>query len=276
MNAIIFNNYINHINGAVIDFIEYYLCILEQNKNIKLLILNYNQTFKEILFNLIEDRYDLGDLNFKDNIIGITKSDLLKTKFHRVLIVDYGTIQKVKGLINILNAESKIIILSDLHTDKPDYIINKTLYPKNCVLYYGEMPFVYKDVEYKHKFLFSKYRKIENVEPNIFLHSPKNNDYKFIENYKTIFKTKKIIYKTESHKKHLFSLFDTFVYYHADKWFDPRPRLMHECEFYNKRIYYINEPRCIDGSYYRYLDLKNNHLNNRFLTKDDEIVSQFI
>lgn len=276
MKAILFNNYLNHINGALIDCIEYYLCILEQTNNIKLLIFNYNSKFKKIIIDLINDRYELGELDFESNIAGITKSELIRMKFDRLLITDYGTIVKTRGLILIKDFNSRIIIMSDLHTDKPEFTIDKSLYPKNCITYYGEMPFVYKDIQYNHKFLFSKFKNLTNVGNAIFVHSPKNNDYKFLETYETFFDSKKIIYKTDIHKKHLFELFDTFLYYHADKWFDPRPRLMHECSFYNKVVYYINNPTCIDGSYYRYKDLTTNGLKNRYLTRDDEIVKQFI
>jgi len=276
MKAIIFNNYLNHINGAIIDCIEYYLCILEQTKDIKLLILNYNPIFKKILIDLINDRYELKDLDFEKNIIGITKSELIRMKFNRLLITDYGTIVKTRGLILTKDFNSKILILSDLHTDKPEFTIDKSLYPKGCITYYGEMPFVYKDIQYNHKFLFSKFKKLTRIDNAVFVHSPKNNDYKFMESYKILFKNKKIIYKTDNHKKHLFELFDTFLYHHADKWFDPRPRLMHECSFYKKNIHYVNKPNCIDGSYYRFMDLKVNGLKDRYLTKDDEIVKQFI
>lgn len=276
MKAIIFNNYLDHINGALIDCIEYYLCILEQTDEIKFLILNYNPTFEKIFVNLINDRYHLGRIKFESNIMSITKSDLIRMKFDRLLIADYGTILKIKGLVSIKNPDSKILILSDLHTDKSEFTIDKSLYPNGCVIYYGEMPFVYKDIQYNHKFLFSRLKPLRKTDNAVFVHSPLNNDYSFMDEFEKDFKSKKIIYKTEKHKNNLFELFDTFLYYHADKWFDPRPRLMHECYYYNKRIVYVNVFKVIDGSYYRMNDLSKNGLNNRWLTKDDEIVKQFI
>jgi hypothetical protein len=276
MKAIIFNNYINQVNGALIDCIEYYLCILEQTNDINLLILNYNKEFKKILIDLIKDRYELDGLDFESNIVGITKSDLIRIKFDKLLITDYGTIVKTRGLILTKDFNSKILILSDLHTDKPEFTIDKSLYPKGSVIYYGEMPFVYKDIQYRHKFLFSRFKKIDKDENTVLIHSPKNNDYSFMKDYEILFETKKIIYKTDIHKKHLFELFDTFLYYHADKWFDPRPRLMHECYFYGKYVMYSNKSNCKDGSFYRALDLSERKLDDRYLTKDDEIVRQFI
>lgn len=276
MKAILFCNFVNNINGALIDVIEYYLCMVEHNINVKLLILNYNPQFEKSLNELIEDRYNTDDLNYKKNILGISKIFLLKTKFSRILITDYSTINSVKGLLILENNDSKIIIVSDLHTDNPSFIINHDLYPKGCVVYYGEMPFVYKDIQYNHKFLFSRFKKISTVDQNILVHSPKNKDYNFLKSYENILKTKKILIKTDFHKKHFFELFDTFIYYHANKWFDPRPRLMHECSFYKKEIFYINKPNCIDGSYYRYQDLNKNGLNNRWLDKNDEVIMEFL
>lgn len=276
MNAILFYNYLNGIHGGVLDFIEFYLCMLEQNSDVKMLIINYNQGFRKALTELIYDRYDVSGLDFEKNIIGIDCRDLLRIKFNRLLVHDYGTIYKVRGLVNIINNESKIFVVSELHTDNPKYVIDKSLYPEDCVVYYGEMPFVYKDVHYNHKFLFSRYKPLQRVDSAIFLHSPNSNDYGFIKNYKSIFGNRRIVFKTSKHKNNLFELFDTFVYFHADKWFDPRPRLMHECFFYGKEIVYINEPGCVDGSHFRYNDLMNNGISNRYLTKDDEIVREFI
>lgn len=275
MKAILFNNYLNNLHGAVIDFIEYYICMLENKIDVKLLILNYNEDFKQKLFEIVEDRYVLEGIDYKKNIIGITLSYLIKQRFDRLLITDYGTIKKVKGLIAITNKKSKIIIMSDLFTNDPKHIINSSLYPPNSVVYYGEMPFVYKDIQYNHKFLFSRFKKLNKIEPNIFLHSPKNNHHDLIKNNSSIFKGKKYFLKTTNHKKNLFELFDTFVYYHPNDWFDARTRIMHECIYYNKKVYYFNEFNCIDGSYYRYKDLIENGLTNRYLNEHDEIIKEF-
>ena len=52
---------------------------------------------------------------------------------------------------------------------------------------------------------------------------------------------KPIILKSGNHLGNLFEKFDTYVYYHANKWFDPHPRLFRECKFYGKEIHYIND-----------------------------------
>ena len=276
MEAVLFYNYVNNVHGAVIDFIEYYLCILKYNKNIKLIIINYNKEFEKIIDDLIAEKYDLKGLNYKKNIKGLELNDIFRIKFRRLLIVDYGTIAKVKGFVALADNKSKMIILSDLHTDDPKYVITKSLYPKDSVLYYGEMPFVYKDIEYTHKFLFDNYKSKDAGDDAILLHVPESEDYSFIKDYPEIFSGRKIIHKTHKPKDDLFTLFNTFVYYHANKWFDPRPRLMHECAFYNKIIHYFNKPKCLDGSFYRYNDLLLNGLSNRYLDDKDEVIQHFI
>jgi len=274
MNAILFNNYINNIHGAVIDLVEYYLSILEFNKDFKLLIINYNSIFQKELISIIKERYYLDDLDWEINIISIKKKDLLKFKFNKLLILDYGTINAVQGLINIKDNKSKIFILSDLHTEDKKYLINKNLYPEGCVNYYGEMPFVYKDFQYNMKFLFDRYKPLRKSDDKFFIHSPESDDYSFLKEWGI--SKKQCIFKTHKHKNNLFELFDIFWYYHAAKWWDPRPRLMHESYFYEKNIIYNNIPIWKDGSYYRNIDLNMNGLKNRYLNKDDEIVRQFI
>lgn len=276
MRAIVFKNYINNINGSVLNAIEYYLAMLIHNSSIRLLIINYNSIFQNKLEALIKDRYNTIGLDFKSNIINLNyEKDLLHYSFDRLLILDYSTLSKVRGLIKLKNNKSKIIIISELHTDNPNFMIDKSLYPKGCVEYYGEMPFVYKDYQYTMKFLFSRYCPTCETSNNVFIHSPNNTNYNFVDELELPEHTG-ILFKTGEHKNKLFSLFNTFVYYHAGKWFDPHPRLMVESYFYGKKILYYNYPNVIDGSYYRYTDLIKNGIDHRYLDKDDEIVRNFI
>ena len=72
--------------------------------------------------------YDGKRLPFADN------------KFDVVLIVDYVTIKYTKGILN----SKKILVISEKYTEKENFFFDKSLYP---VIYYGEMPFHYKDVK---------------------------------------------------------------------------------------------------------------------------------
>lgn len=57
------------------------------------------------------------------------------------------------------------------------------------------------------------------------------------------------------HPKDFHALFNTYVYYHTG-YFDPHPRLFHECYFYNKEIIYINKNNIKDGGYFRYKEIQ--------------------
>jgi hypothetical protein len=215
---------------------------------------------------MFENRYDLDDLKWKDNIITITLPKLIHLSFKNSLVVDYSTINKTKGLLR----SEKIIVLSDFHTDKKEFMYDKE---KQNVIYYGEMPFVYKDISYNMKFLFNRFKKLKVVKNNIYVNSPFNKDRSFIKNLNL---NRNVIFKSISHLDNMFEQFDTYIYYHANKWFDPHPRLFHECFFYDKEIKYINDHGVLDGGYYRWVDLKKNGLKNRYLNENDEVVKEFL
>jgi hypothetical protein len=137
------------------------------------------------------------------------------------------------------------------------------------------MPFDDRDEKYKLKILFKRFPYLSKSDEGVYINSPKNNNFTQINDFiKKL--NKPVILKERKHLKNLFELFDTYIYYHADKWFDPHPRLMLECKFFNKIIYYINDHNIKDGSYYRYHDLITNGLKNRFLDETDEIVKEFL
>lgn len=274
MNNIILQMVHQKIMGSIIDAIEYFLMSYKFNKNIFLVfcygldIIDNNYLLK--IKNIIFEKYINFDMSCLNNIKIIKKNDLLNNKFNKVLILDWGTITRIKGLLRA----KKILIISEL-TDKSEYFLNPNKYP---VVYYGEMPFVYKNFNYRMKFAFDFYPEINNSQSFIYVNSPENknilNDTNILKIAKL--KNKKILYKSHSHKEKLFSLFDTYLYYHNNTYFDPHPRLFHECFFYNKEIIYKNPYNIIDGSYYRYNDLLKTGLTNRKLNEDDIILQELI
>lgn len=58
------------------------------------------------------------------------------------------------------------------------------------------------------------------------------------------------------HPQNFHALFNTYIYYHTG-YFDPHPRMFGECEFYNKKIIYINKDNIKDGGYYRFFNKEN-------------------
>lgn len=271
MNAIIQMVH-TKVMGSVIDAIEYYLVSKMYSDDIYLVFFSYYNsdyfdTYKQRIINLINNRYNYRG-NFENNIVVLPLVKLLRLKLNKALIVDWGTIPKIRGLIN----SKELYIISEL-SDK-QYMLDKNKYNAT---YFGEMPFVYKDIQYNMKFAFDFYPKLTNIKQAIYINSP-NNDYSSdgaLQKIASMF-NRKILLKKERHEQNLFEQFDTYLYYHANKYFDPHPRLFHECYFYDKKIHYVNQFNIYDGSYFRYKDLLKNGLNNRLLTKEDEIIQLLI
>ena len=231
-----------------------------------------HQTSKKNIAQIAKERYDLGlfnGLGIGRHIKNIRKTNLIIHKFDTVLILDYKTIQQTKGLINA----DKILVISEKYTADPEYFYSKDLYN---VEYYGEMPFHYRDHKYRMKMLFDRYKPLKNIEKGTYINSP-HNDMLNLELLKPFDLPTPFLFKSKTnHKENLFEKFTHSVSYHANKWFDPHPRLMLECKFYDKELHYINPREIQDGSWYRWKDLQENGLQNRTLSKEDEIIRQLI
>lgn len=273
MNAVLF--YVTptfRLTGSTLNALEYFLEANSHNSNVKLVLINGTPIFRKNITQIAKERYDLGlfnGLGIGKHIISIRKSNLVAHKFDTILVLDYMTIKETKGLLNA----KKILVISEKYTADPDYFYDKKLYN---VDYYGEMPFHYKDHDYRMKMLFNKYRPLKNVEVGTYINSPRNDilNLQLLAPYNLpvpyIFKSK------TNHRENLFEKFTHYVYYHADKWFDPHPRLMLECAFYDKKLHYVNPRERQDGSWYRWKDLQERGLEDRTLSKEDEIIRQLI
>jgi hypothetical protein len=187
--------------------------------------------------------------------------------FNTVLILDDLTANKTRGLFKC----KKLLVIGKSSLDNQKCFYGNKHYN---VTHYGEMPFHYKDCHYKMKMLFDRYKELPYTLPDICIHSPNNLDTSFVK--KLLLPPKVITFREQEYKTNFLCDFDLFLYYHADKYFDLHPRLMHECYFYGKGVLYFNRFNLKDGSYYRYNDLMGNGLINRFLSKDDEIIRQLI
>lgn len=260
------------LTGSTINAIEYFLAGYEHNPELKLILLNGTVAFRRKLLKIIFERYDMkGIIEAVHNIICQQKFDLPSLEFDTVLILDYMTINQVKGIIRANN----IIAISEKHLDNPEYFLDKSLYN---VIYYGEMPFHYKDYQYRMKCLFERYKPLKTVSKGTYINSPKNDNLDldfFREKY--IHLPEPFIFKSKtSPEENLFEKFTHYLYFHADKWFDPHPRLFLECRFYDKVMTYYNPFEIKDGSWYRWRDLYDNGLWERSLNKEDEIIGQLI
>ena len=256
------------ITGSTINAIEYFLAIFEHNPDVKLVLVNGAEVVRDMFINLAESRYDLDDLDYKDSIICLSKIKLVSQRFDKVLVLDFETIKETRDLLHA----NQLIVIQEKHTDKKEYTFDE-LNSKDIILY-GEMPFQVKDIQYRMKMLFHRFKMLTKVESGIYVNSPHNKDYSFLK--KLDLPNKPIIYKSRNHLDNMFEHFDTYLYYHADKWFDPHPRLFHECCFYNKKVIYQQSKKILDGSYHRYIDMILNGIQGRILNKNDEVVRRFL
>lgn len=258
------------ITGSTINAIEYFLTIFEHNPDIKLVLINGNEIVRDMFINLAGSRYDLDDLDYKDSIICLNKIKLARYIFDRVLVLDFETIKETRDLLHA----KELIVIQEKRTHLVEYTFDE-INSKNITLY-GEMPWQVKDIQYRMKMLFHRFKVLKKVDSAIYVNSPRNKDYSFLN--KLDLPNKPIIYKSRTHLDNMFEQFDIYLYYHANTWFDPTPRLFHECLFYNKKIIY-QQPEFendYDGSYYRYLDMLNYGLQGRILNKNDEVVRRFL
>lgn len=270
MNAVLF--YVTptfRLTGSTINALEYYIEAHEHNKNVKLLLLNTTAKFKTELIKIAKERYQSLNNTWIENIIVIRKSNLVTYKFNTILVLDYMTIKETKGFI----IADKIIVISEKYTADPKYFYNKNFYN---VTYYGEMPFHYRDIDYRMKCLFNRYKPLENVKEGTYINVPGKGilDLKKIQSMNL---PAPYLYKSKTNpKENLFKQFTHYLYYHMNEWFDPHPRLFLECKFYEKTIHYLNPFDIQDGSWYRWKDIQKNGIENRTLSRDDEIICQLI
>ena len=257
------------ITGSTINAIEYFLAIFEHNPDIKLVLVNGDEIVRDMFINLAESRYDIDDLDYKDSIVCLPKIKLLRERFDKVLVIDYETIRETRLLLIRAN---QLIVIQEKHTNKEEYTFDE-INSKDIILY-GEMPWQVKDIQYRMKMLFHRFKMLKKVARTVYVNSPRNKDYSFLKKLDLPYKP--IIYKSRKHLENMFEYFDTYLYYHANTWFDPHPRLFHECLFYNKKIIYENPYRIKDGSFYRFNDMIQYGLQSRILNKNDEVVRRFI
>ena len=264
-NAILYLTDRLFVNGILIDTFEYYIFLRSLGVDVDLLIIDATEEIKDKILKVIDEKYNVSEIEYKKNVKCINKNTLIRMEFDKVLLFDAKMCNKVKGLINA----NEIIVISNILYNQKHLIMKN-----NNVVYYGEMPFSYKHIHYNMKMNTSIFKKYEHCDNCLYINSPRNDDYTFIS--KLNINKRYIIKKKSEHMNNMFEMFDEYLYYHANKWFDPKPRLFMECCYYNKKIKYINNFGLKDGSWYRYYDMLDNGISNRKLTKNDEIIQRFL
>ena len=295
MNAVIYQN-VNRINGGLFDAFEYFMAIYDVCPEVKFIMVSYQLTKGAALhplarlqsiFDIFNDRYNLEGIDLKKSVLYVTPFQLSKMQLNKILIVENHT----PKLIDMINYNEAHIIVDWLNNQfGDDDLLYYTLLKEHRVTLYNEMPFFPGGKPYVEKLYFKRYRTYTVFQKNVFLTTifkgtPTADQFdEIVEKYLTL--GQQLLVSTEKkimhprvvsllrHPKDFHSLFDSYLYVHLGKYFDPHPRLFHECAFYGKKIVYINDNN-VDGSYYRYYDLIANGIEPHCLDQDDEIIEVF-
>lgn len=274
MNIIIFELY--GVNGALLDALEYYLYMRSIGKDVSLCFIRTNQSISfDVIRELVNDRYNIP-FDYEEGIsFHRSKTDLMRNVYKNVLILDYTTLE----IAPIIRADT-IHIIYDHHPSKKK--LYNILRGHDHVKLYNEMPFGIGD-SYLMKFPFGLYKSYNECLPRCYVNCSGKSDLS-----RTRILTDKEVMVTgyqgdpldgvityDSHPKDFFSLFDTYLYIHDGKYFEPRCRLLFESCFYGKTIIYDNPHNIKDGSYYRLKEIKESGIDKRHMTPQDEIVEVF-
>lgn len=288
------------LNGAVVDAVEYYLYMKSIGIDIKLCVYNrFNKMYSPDitkLFQLIEDRYVIK-FDYKSDIKYYNRTwEFIKDKYDTVLILDRATIE----IFPLVNA-NRIIFFHDYSVMGGTQKLYDKLNEFDHIKVYHEMPFALTrefSTQTNLKMAFSLYKKHNPVKYHYFMNylskgdvfgvmnvlkNIPNDQYLFItandKNYEMLLRLQdmRLVLWTE-HPKNFFSKFGKYIYCHDGHYFDPRPRMFHECAFYDKPILYINEHNIKDGSWYRYNDvIENPHaVEDRTLSPNDPLIGEFL
>jgi len=115
------------LTGSLINAFEYFLQCFEKNKNIKLVFIDAEKNDCKEFIRIIKNRYILDKKvkDFEKNIISLMWPELNNVSFGTSLVLDFGTMYKVKDKLN----SEKILIISEKYTDDERFFIDHTITP---------------------------------------------------------------------------------------------------------------------------------------------------
>lgn len=272
--------------GSLYDSLEYFIKIYENNKDVHLVfhllsrggVINDKEMYKrnhknpEKIFSqikkILDGKYFIDDYSFFDNIHIV---DLYRffftTQLNKILTIDLATPGKFKNFI----ANGKEILIIPEWTSYQYFYQSKV----NKVTYYTEMPFCHCDVPYRMKFDFERCKPVDTFKDKLYINYPQLNPFKVLKISDEINKVnKEILVKEDNFFYDLHFHFNEYMYFQSDAWFDPHPKLFHECKYYNKPYHYFNWKNVKDGAYYRYHMSLDDKLSDLQLTNDDIIIKK--
>ena len=265
-------HYMWGLNGGTYDAIEY-AYTLSQLGSTKLVIFikNPNAVNTNTINEAINKKYILDsipfDIEYKKSIISIDLND-----YKSILFIDSSCIEQIP-----LYKAKKYFIYADYIPDS--FRILKRVCKLNNVIIMNEMPFYPSPVNYMFKHAFNIFKHYDYLENNT-LYSIKwvNNRpqriNRFIHHTEFMNNKDNKIIKFDWPLNDFNQKFNRYVYYNKN-YFDPRPRIFHECAHYGRNIdniIRIVEKENFDGAYIKISKLKDGDITERILTINDDLI----
>lgn len=259
------------ICGAIYDSIEYAYVLSKFGKTKLTIYIRGNNISAEIANKVIPKKYTLDINNLPFDIEYRKNITIDKNQYKSVLFIDSMSVE----ILPIYMARKYFIYA--------DYIPNALyLYRKVCdlknVYTFNEMPFFPSPVNYKFKMGYDIFKTYDRLENNTLISSKEVTSTQIL--HKTEFvnnDTNEIVHFTwpieDFNQK-----FNRYQYY-SKNYFDPRPRIFHECAFYgikNSDIIRKTDIEMKDGAYYKLMSLYDEGYECRNLTVDDELIQMMV
>ena len=247
MNAIIYYTYnFNSRRGEILqDAFEYYVSILENNGNINLLIVD-NQDLYDDFFRLIDSKYSLEGIQWKQNIFFYTKKDIAGLPFSKILFVDEESISRCSSLKN-LNCLKVLINEGDTSVLRKQW--------GESLIVYGELLQNFRHHPYSMKMLFHHFKKDESTKSGVITLDKIPSDLSMFGLYQN--QVVRINLKEEEK--------------------NPHPRFLIEANFFGTKVLYSDPTKSRNGALFRFKDYQlRKSWEKTTLSSKDEIVRHFL
>ena len=267
----------SRINGSLLYAIEYFLFLLYNNYDVKLLIFGMNENQ---ICDMINDRYSIKNY-YLDNIVFTKNSkkcvyDTYKKFKFKNAILSAGTFQSLDYIINAQTMHVFNCWMSFSQIKK---------YPKKENIFnYNEIP-VLGDINYSKKIYWDIYKQFDKFENKTLCHITETNKDLNEHDIELAGLTLDDLIFTgippkiknadffSSHPMNFAQLFNRF-WYIAKESYDYAPRLLVESFLYKKNIIFQKFNNVYDGASIRYKAIQANCVDEYLLNSNDLIMQR--
>lgn len=290
MKAVILR-FSNKLNGVVIDAIEHFLFVREHGHEVRLVFVTElfaDLAFLDDVLDLITSRYKVtGDVS-KDIRVEL-KTQVRCTQYTNVLLCGAQDLELIPSIstdsLTILQEE---VWIEDTQIGEKWYCKLPGLEKARVFTEYGSSgevtPALFAFDLYKEKVLVPKSYYMVGLgtkgSSEIIDDLLHDEDIEEIQTYGTeeIFKDPRV--KTNPFGiKDIFNSFGTYIYDNDLSFFDPRPRLFVECQYYNKDVK-VHRISTKDGAWNRWNDFntltRDELISKRNMTLESPVIKHFL